>query len=82
MGEVARDAHVEVFGDPGDRDGGLVAQSLSDFDFDRIDFEDLSGGCLRSSGFRGGGFEESASALFFAFLNFVAVNEPECGYRR
>ena len=56
MGEVARDAHVEVFGDPGDRDGGLVAQSLSDFDFDRIAFRGWSGGCLWSSGFRAGGF--------------------------
>ena len=73
MGEVAWGAHVEVCCDPGDRDGGLLAECLSDFDFDRIAFGGGAEGALGPAVFAKEGFEESTSALFFAFLNFVAV---------
>ena len=52
MGEVAWGAHVEVCCDPGDRDGGLLAECLSDFDFDRIAFG-RGTEWFQSSGFRG-----------------------------
>ena len=35
MGEVAWGAMWRCFGDPANRDGGLVAESQSDFHFDR-----------------------------------------------
>jgi hypothetical protein len=70
---VAWGADVEVRGDPGDCNGGLLAESLSDFDFDWIAFGGGAQGAFGPAVFAKEGFEESESALLFALLNFLAI---------